>query len=190
MDVLFLVLFKNSAQFKFWEVIYSSFFLSSYELLVEYNIARACPFTPCVVTYYCALQVSCLGWVGKWHLSMSLYKLTAFVSCSITKLSSWEPLPIYPFHWTTDLQSAVPVLEGRGECGLPHIATERSHRRFMAVKYSHNPYQHSPLSDWGWLDRDFPPETATGWLGSGRCCSDLDSWLSIAKKRMKDYCEV
>ena len=58
---------------------------------------------------YCALQVSCLGRVVKWHPSMSLYKLTAYVSCSTTKLSTREPLPIYPFHWTTNLQSAVPV---------------------------------------------------------------------------------
>ena len=29
---------------------------------------------------------------------MSLYKLTAFESCSITKLNTWEPLPIYHFH--------------------------------------------------------------------------------------------
>ena len=39
---------------------------------------------------YCALQVSCLERVGKWHLSMSrtvLYKQTAPVSGSITKLS-------------------------------------------------------------------------------------------------------
>ena len=36
-------------------------------------------------------------------LSLSLDKLKAFHS--ITELSTWEPLPIYPFHWTTDLQS-------------------------------------------------------------------------------------
>ena len=35
---------------------------------------------------YCALQVSCLGRVRERHLSLSLYKLTAFVTCSITKL--------------------------------------------------------------------------------------------------------
>ena len=60
-----------------------------------------------ILVQYCALQVSCLGGVGKWHLSMSLYKLTASVSCSLTKLSTWEPLPSYPFPWTTDLQSTV-----------------------------------------------------------------------------------
>ena len=54
---------------------------------------------------HCALQVSCLGKVREWHLSLSLYKLTAFVTFSITELSTLEPLPIYPFHWTTDLQS-------------------------------------------------------------------------------------
>ena len=41
-----------------------------------------------VLCKYCALQVTCLGGVGKWHLSMSLYKLTASVSGSITKLST------------------------------------------------------------------------------------------------------
>jgi hypothetical protein len=43
----------------------------------------------------------------EWHLSLSLYKLRAFVTCSTTELSTWEPLPIYLFHWTSDLQSTV-----------------------------------------------------------------------------------
>ena len=34
-------------------------------------------------------------------------KLIAFVSCTLTQLSSGEPLPIYSFQWTTDLQSTV-----------------------------------------------------------------------------------
>ena len=42
--------------------------------------------------------------IWEWHLSLSLYKQKAFVTCSITEL---EPLPIYPFHWTADLQSIV-----------------------------------------------------------------------------------
>ena len=41
--------------------------------------------------------------VREWHLSLSLYKLKAFVTCSTTELSTLEPLPF--FHWTTDLQS-------------------------------------------------------------------------------------
>ena len=42
------------------------------------------------------------------YVTYNVHKLTAFVSCSITKLSTWEPLPIYPFHWilVTDLQGA------------------------------------------------------------------------------------
>ena len=35
---------------------------------------------------YCAFQVSCLE-VREWHLFLSLYKLEAFVTCSITELS-------------------------------------------------------------------------------------------------------
>ena len=56
-----------------------------------------------VVHYNCALQVSCLEGDEKWRLSVSLYKLTASVSCSILKLSTLEPLHVYNSHWTTDL---------------------------------------------------------------------------------------
>ena len=59
---------------------------------------------------YCALQVSSLEKVWEWHLSLSLYKLKACVTCSKIELSTWEPLPIYPFHWTTGLQSTVVAL--------------------------------------------------------------------------------
>ena len=48
---------------------------------------------------------------------MSLNKLTAFVSRSIAKLSTSEPLPIYLFHWTTDLQSTVVVVADSGHIG-------------------------------------------------------------------------
>ena len=70
---------------------------------VQYTLSPA----TCTCSY-CALQVSCLGKVREWHPSLSLYKLEAFVTCSInvTELSTWEPPPIYlldPFHWTTDL---------------------------------------------------------------------------------------
>ena len=36
---------------------------------------------------YCALQVSCPGIVREWHLSLLLYKVKAFVTCSMTELS-------------------------------------------------------------------------------------------------------
>ena len=62
-----------------------------------------------VPTYTCILcfagQLS--RKVREWHLSLSLYKLKAFVTCSVTELSTREPLPIYPFNWTADLQSTV-----------------------------------------------------------------------------------
>ena len=55
--------------------------------------------------------------------------------------------------------------------------TERAAHRWL------NTNQHSPLSDSD-RDRGFPSERVTGWLGSdGCCCSDLESWLSIAKER-------
>ena len=122
--------------------------------------SRDCHIMLEMVNHYCALQISCLGRDGKWHLSMSLYKQTAFGSCSIQRLTGWlkdnnrvenysckhnwpqqcviqkfnyvqvvvinstsspstflqtsvtklctlEPLPIYPFHRKTDLQSTV-----------------------------------------------------------------------------------
>ena len=53
------------------------------------------------ILYYSTLQVSCLAGVVKEQLSMSLYKLITFVLCTITELSTWEPLPIYSFQWTT-----------------------------------------------------------------------------------------
>ena len=59
-------------------------------------------------TTVCSYSTQCthrlLRKVREWHLSLSLYKQKAFVTCSITE---FEPLPIYPFHWTTDLQSTV-----------------------------------------------------------------------------------
>ena len=45
----------------------------------------------------------CLWWLLRSLLSLSLYKLADFVTCSITELSTSEPLPIYPFQWTIDL---------------------------------------------------------------------------------------
>ena len=59
---------------------------------------------------YSALQVSCLEGIGNMHQAMSLYKLKAFVTCTITELSTSEPLPIYPLLWTTHLQSTVAVI--------------------------------------------------------------------------------
>ena len=37
---------------------------------------------------YGTSQVSCPGKVREWHLSLSLYKLKASVTCSITELST------------------------------------------------------------------------------------------------------
>ena len=54
--------------------------------------------------------------IGNMHQAMSLYKLKAFVTCTKTELSTWEPLPIYPFLlWTTHLQSTV-------QCSPPQYA--------------------------------------------------------------------
>ena len=49
------------------------------------------------VCIYCDLPVVYIE-VREWHLSLLLYKLIVFVTCSITELSTLEPLPIYPFH--------------------------------------------------------------------------------------------
>ena len=70
-----------------------------------------------VCTHYNSLHIytvlcRSVVYIGKlgngMHLSLLLYKLKAFVTCSVTELSTREPLPIYLFHWTTDfLQSTV-----------------------------------------------------------------------------------
>ena len=39
-------------------------------------------------------QLSRKSYIREWHLSLSQYKMTAFVTCSITELSTSKPLPL------------------------------------------------------------------------------------------------
>ena len=51
-------------------------------------ISSVIPANQCIYTYYSALQVSCLAGIVNEQLSMSLYKLIAFMFCTITELST------------------------------------------------------------------------------------------------------
>ena len=66
------------------------------------------------------LWISGLGGVGKGHMAMSLYKLKAFVTCTLIELGTRPPpVLLYPFPWTTDQQSTVQTKSGE----ITHTAT-------------------------------------------------------------------
>ena len=55
-----------------------------------------------LTTFGRTLQITVLCFASQlsrkeWHLSLSLYKLTATMTCSITELSSSEPTAYLPF---------------------------------------------------------------------------------------------
>ena len=58
---------------------------------------------------YSALQVLSRR-KGNKQLEMSQYKLFASDVDNLTQLNIWDPLPIYSFQWTIDLQSTACVL--------------------------------------------------------------------------------